>query len=109
MLVVTRGQGYVVDPERRALRELLGDGFIQGAMEVAEAQQLVLHDGVHLTLLGPQGVHWTSRRVSWDGIWELRVENGVVQGLSWDAINEIAVPFQVDLATGVARGGGYQV
>jgi len=109
VLVVAWGEGYVVDPDTRVLRELVGGGFLEGAMEMADARQLVLHDGVHLTLLGADGIQWTSRRVSWDGIWGLRVENGVMQGVSWDAINEIDVPFQVDLATGAARGGGYQL
>ena len=51
------------------------------------------------------GVLWRTRRVSWDGIWDLRAENGRLCGKCWDALNDTEESFSIDVRTGDVVGG----
>jgi hypothetical protein len=104
MIVIAGGQGYLVDPKDRRLVELLGSQ-LKNAMILPEAETLVISDGLRLEGHGKSGVLWRSRRISWDGIWDLRVDAGRLEGTCWDAVNDIAVTFSVDIRTGDLVGG----
>jgi hypothetical protein len=50
--------------------------------------------------LGPTGLMWHTRRLSWDGLDELR-------GLAWSPIDDKWCPFTVELNSGKSTGGSY--
>jgi hypothetical protein len=103
--VVAGGYAYIVnssDPghwfriEQRPVIEL----------KAVTEQQLILFSGFTcITALGPQGVAWTTERLSWEGIRISAVRAGTLQGFGWDALTDKEAPFEVDLKTGKHTGG----
>ena len=73
---------------RRITGNRHGAGLVQGAM------------------LGYVALRRT-RRISWDGIWNLRVEQDRLKGQAWNPFDDSESPFSVDLKTGDVEGGSY--
>ena len=48
--------------------------------------------------LGPKGLVWHTRRLSWDGFDQLRIVDGQLRGLAWAAFEWRE--FRVELSTG---------
>lgn len=108
VLVVSGGHGYVVDPETRALRAEIGGGAIEGACLLDNGASLLMqHQGLFFELLGPRGTVWHTRRLSWDGFTGVTLSQGRLTGQGWDAIRGQWQHFEVDVRTGISRGGGY--
>lgn len=108
LLVVSGGQGYIVDPETRELRAEIGGGAIEGAWVLESGASLLMqHQGLFFELLGPPGTVWHTRRLSWDGFNGVTLSQGRLTGQGWDAISGQWRDFEVDLRTGASRGGGY--
>jgi hypothetical protein len=57
--------------------------------------------------LGETGTLWRSRRISWDGIWDLREVDGRLHGKCWDAVTDCEASFSIDILTGELVGGVY--
>lgn len=108
LIVIAGGQAYVIDPEERCLSETFG-GNISIAFAAPQANLLVLGNGIWLEAWTHTGLRWRSRRISWDGMSDLRLENDKVRGAAWSPIDDCEYPFAVDLATGVVEGGCYDV
>ena len=107
VIVVAHGQAYLIDPERRQLLSVFGGG-IYCVLPIPSAEILVIDNfGLWLEALGKAGFLWRTRRVSWDGINDLREVEGKVCGESWDVVNDCGVPFSVDILTGEAQGRAY--
>lgn len=49
--------------------------------------------------------HWTSERLSWEGLSITAIQGATLHGVGWDAITDKEVPFEVDLLTGKSKGG----
>lgn len=107
-LVIACGEGYLVDPQSHILIDLIGGGFLENALPLPDLDLLILHDGVSLMAIDPTGIRWRSRRVSWDGIWDLQLRDGLIEGLSFDVFTDSDVPFRLDLTTGTVTGGAYR-
>lgn len=75
----------------------------------ASNERLVLQDQTNLTIIGPDGNHWDTKRISWDGLKEIKVKNNIVSGLSYDPMNDADewVPFTYDLDAKILTGGSY--
>ena len=106
LIVIAGGQAYVVDPEERCLFALFG-GELDAALFVPDWNLFVMGNGVWLEAWDSNGMRWRTRRISWDGIWDIRIENGKVRGQSWSPIDDCEYSFSVDLNTGAADGGSY--
>ena len=75
-----------------------------------DAGLLVLAGFTHLAAYGSNGVAWQTRRVSWDGIESVRLnEDGQLVGLAWDAPKGKFVEFEVELLTGHCRRAPYPI
>jgi hypothetical protein len=107
-IVIAGGQAYVIDPEERRLLAVFG-GYINMALAVPSANLLVTDNGVWLEAWDKSGLRWRSRRISWDGMRDLRIENGKIKGEAWSAPDDCEYPFAVDLTTGAVEGGCYDV
>jgi hypothetical protein len=97
----------VIDPEERRLLAFFG-GAIDVALVVPPRNLLVIGcNGIWLEAWENSGLRWRSRRISWDGIRDIRIENGKVKGEAWSPIDNVDYPFEVNLATGAVDGGSY--
>ena len=107
VLVVAGGQGYVVDPETRALVQLLG-GAIESVHVYGQHDLLVLdHQGLAFEAIGRNGRVWRTRRLSWDGFRDVDYGQTEIVGEGWNAIGQQWQPFRVDVRTGLSSGGAY--
>ena len=106
VLVLASGDAWEVDPETRS-----GELVLQGVSALwpvdAPSGFVVDRDGLSFARLGPHGVVWRTRRLSWDGFSGVHVGDHEIRGLAWDAVNNAWLPFEVDLATGASRGGSF--
>jgi hypothetical protein len=104
-IVISSGQGYIVDPDDRARREYLG-GQVEVSIRVPDFG-VILGNGLWFEAVGVGGTLWASERISWDGMQGLTVEGRLLTGESWDPLTDSWVPFELDLATGKSRGGSF--
>jgi len=108
LVVFSSGRGYVVDPRTRQLKEEVGEALLY-VWAVADPPGFVIDDaGVGFIRLGPDGgTYWQTRRLSWDGLKDVVFDAARITGLGWVAAGDMWLPFEVDVATGRSRGGGY--
>jgi hypothetical protein len=105
--VVAGGQGYLIKPDTRSLASTFG-GAIEGVVQYEARRSLVFnHQGLRFESLGPDGVQWTSRRISWDGFGDIVVRGSILSGQAWDALHDIWRAFRLDLETGEVMGGAF--
>ena len=103
--VVARGAGYVVsasDPGCWSLVELTPVMDVRAA---TAAGVLVFASHTDLVAYGENGVKWGTKRVAWSGLKVVMIGDQVLAGEYWDLREEATRRFEVDLATGEARGG----
>lgn len=106
-VVVASGQAYVVDPTNPRTWQSFG-GMITDVIEVTHLNGIVFGNGLWFEFLGPNGVAWKSRRLSWDGMRDLRIENGKIVGKSWTP-DDAWYDFKLSLTDGSAEGGSYPI
>lgn len=105
LIVIAGGDGYLVEPStRRCLRRFGG-----GIKEVFRPRPdlIVCSNGLWMEGIGPSGVVWRSRRISWDGFRAVDVGVDMISGESWTPLGDTWVGFTVDVRTGVVQGGAY--
>ena len=96
----------MVDLKDRHLVNAFG-GQLQEAITLGESNIVVISNGVWLEAQGKEGLLWRTRRISFDGIWDLREEGGRLHGKCWDAANDAETSFSVDIRSGELAGGVY--
>lgn len=109
LIVVARGQGYVVDPKAHQLVSTFS-GDIQHVVPLPELGAIVLSDGLGFEAIKKDGLWWQSPRISWDEIRNIKVEGTILRGeasMPTADGNEWA-PFTVDLMTGQCEDGVYK-
>jgi len=81
-------------------------GWYDGATRTGEL--LVLLTPIDLHAIGAEGVRWWTKRDSWDGMRNVRVDSngGVIKGEAL-ALDDDWTPFEVDLRSGAVKGGSY--
>jgi hypothetical protein len=101
IIVVARGQGYLVDPELRQVVSRFSGG-IQHVVSLPEFGAVVISDGLGFEAIRNDGIWWRSPRVSWDKIRNINIDGTILRG-------EASIPtstgakwstFTVDLMTG---------
>lgn len=107
-VVIARGDLWVVRPEEHTAE--LQFTAIQAAYDVHDPDGWVFdRQGLAFARLGPTGILWHTRRISWDGFDQVTLDKDKVTGLAWSALEDRWFPFQVDLSSGRAAGGSYPV
>jgi hypothetical protein len=106
MVVIAGGDLWIVNPrERTAIRMLPS---LEAILEVHNPEGWVFNrQDIALARLGPNGLMWHTRRLSWDGFDQLRIIQTEISGLAWSPIDDQWHPFTVDLNTGKSTGGSY--
>jgi hypothetical protein len=105
VLVIAGGEVYVVEPTLRRMKEVFG-GAVVKVHELNEGRLFVLdHQGVRFEAVGPNGILWSTRRLSWDGFVDVCIESRRIVGKGWSAPDDTWRTFEVDLATGRSTGG----
>jgi len=105
VVVFARGDLWVIDPVRRMATCLLP--CVESLLEVEEPRGWIMsRQGIALARLGPEGLMWHTRRLSWDGLELLALERGTVTGRA-RGLDDAWHPFQVDAVSGRSRGGSY--
>jgi len=107
LVVVAGGQAYVVEPASRRTTETFG-GALCWSHELPGHELLLFHNGLEFIAYGILGRVWRSRRVSWDGIRVTSVEFPWLRGEATGLKDQEAF-FLVDLRSGEASGGSYEV
>lgn len=103
--VVAGGYAYVVKSGEPAAWFRIEQRPVVELKTVTD-QQLILFSGfTSITALGPEGVAWTTERLSWEGIRISQIRSGTLHGFGWDALADKEVPFEVNLKTGKHTGG----
>ena len=108
VVVVTAGQMYVVDPDARTA--VVVPGVVVNLHEVENPRLLVFDDqGIQFQALGPEGVRWRTKRISWSGFRNVVVNGGKLTAEAGNVTGDVWEGFHVDLRTGRTTGGTYQL
>lgn len=106
VIVVAAGNLWVANPDARTAVRLMDS--IDAVIEVHDPDGWVFGwQGLALFRFGPSGILWHTRRLSWDGLDDLRIVENEVHGLAWSPMDDQWQPFQVDLASGSSTGGSF--
>lgn len=107
LLVIANGACYLMLPDETRPLSVFGVGYSD--LIKADKQRLVLQDQTDLTIIEANGEHWHTERISWDGLKDLKIENNMVTGLSYDPMYDADewVIFSYDLNNKILTGGSY--
>jgi len=105
-LVLARGDLWVVDESSRSAELLLPS--VLSMLPVENPDGWILNrQGLAFARLGPHGLTWQTRRLSWDGFADLKVSGSELAGIAWSAVEDQWYPFSVDLRSGRSNGGSF--
>jgi hypothetical protein len=103
--VVNAGYAYRVATLLPSSYEVIPSLPVKHVLRVPGKDILVFVDYIRLCALGPTGLLWQTRDLSWDGIKLLEVSGTSIRGLGWDSPGNKDVQFVVDVETGQSQGG----
>jgi len=104
-IIISAGDLWVVNPNDRTAQRLLPG--VEAAFEVHDPEGWIYSSqGLALARLGPAGLIWHTRRLSWDGFDQLAISGDEMKGLAWSP-DDRWHPFRVDIRTGISDGGSY--
>ena len=105
-VVIASGDLWIVDPDDRSAELLLS--AIEAALDVQDPDGWIFsRQGLALARLGPTGLIWHTRRLSWDGFDQLTIVGNEIKGLAWSPLEDQWLPFRVDIRTGISQGGSF--
>jgi hypothetical protein len=105
LCVVASGAGYVVAADRPDAWEPVKAIPIIDVRAVPGAGVVVFANYTEMLAYGEGGLKWRTKRLAWDGLRIIAVGDRMLVGEYWDIRTEATQRFEVDLATGEARGG----
>jgi len=109
IVVFAGGQAYIMNPDEQKPKMTFGltiKDVIQG-----NDGSLICSDEIEILVLDNKtGEFWKSKRISWDGIKDLKLINNKLSGLSYDPTNSHQnwSEFELDLETKEVQGGSFQ-
>jgi hypothetical protein len=107
ILVIAYGTCYLMHPDNQKPISVFGVGFSH--IFQASNNRHVLQDQTDFTIIEPDGGHWDTERISWDGFAEVRVNDNVVSGLAYSPMHDTDdwVPFTLNIDTKIVTGGSF--
>ena len=109
VVVLAEGNAYLIDPDSMRLDQHLSEFAVAGYC-VNEAALFVIDcHGIVFEAYDELALRWRTRRVSWDGIERVSWSRRLLTSDTWSAPEQRWVPATVDLGTGRATGGGYDL
>ncbi len=108
IIVIARGQGYVMNPNETKAKDIFG--LTIKSLLVGTDKSLICANDTDIIIVSKTGEVWYTERISWDGIKDLTLQNEIVTGLSFDPMNDENpwVPFQINIQTREIIGGSYR-
>jgi hypothetical protein len=105
--VFANGKCYIMSSEHTKPLDCFGIQF--DTVFISNHHQLLAVDLTSLTVIEPNGEHWDSDRISWDGFKDLTLCEDILSGFSYDPMNAKKpwVPFTFNLKTRLVTGGSY--
>lgn len=104
-LVVSTGEGYLVDPENPEKWQAIPLQPIKGLLVEAQLGVVVLWDFTRFVCIDGEGIRWRSPSLSWDGFRDVAIVGEKVLASAWDAPTDTRIPVQIAVADGTADGG----
>jgi hypothetical protein len=105
-IVIASGYLWTIDLHTRSAVQMLP--AIEAMWQVKNPEGWVFsRQGIALARLGPSGLIWHTRRLSFDGFDKVHIDQHEIRGVAWSPINEKWCPFCVDIQTGKSVGGSY--
>lgn len=107
LLVIACGTCYLMNPNETKPVSVFGIGY--STVLKASDGRLILQDQTELTIIEKDGNHWDTERISWDGLKDLKLDNNIITGLSYDPMNDADewVHFTYDIDAKILTGGSY--
>lgn len=105
-IIIAGGTAYRMDIESKTASEVT---WLADYIEyVAGHNVIIIGNGLWFDALGPSGVIWRSRRISWDGMRSLRSDGQEIHGEAYSPMGPPDwLPFKLDLMSGDVEGGSY--
>jgi hypothetical protein len=107
IIVVARGEGCIVDPERRIILDHMA-GDIKQVISVPTLGFVVFQGLTDFTTIGADSSGWRSPRISWDGFRNVQVHGTELFGEAYTPVSDAWAPFKLDLSTGHCTDGIYE-
>lgn len=104
--VIAGGNGYVVDMNNRKLIEKFGE-ILKGFIVTEKKSEVIHNNSTDLIAYGAQGQLWQTKRLAWDGIRNMKLQDQYIYGEALD-VDDHWVPFRVNLKTGESTGGAFE-
>lgn len=104
VVVVAGGAGYFLDAEAR---QLIREFDVEDLWYLDSQRMFLVTNGLWFEAFDANGVHWQSRRISWDGMRHFELLNASLRGEAYDPFSDDWIPFELNLHTGDAAGGSY--
>jgi hypothetical protein len=106
-IVVSGGAAYVVDVERQQVVEEMTQP-LEHIEYLDDLDRMLLGNGLWFEAISRSGHLWRTRRISWDGMRDLKRVDATLRG---EAYSPVGPPdwytFELDLRTGEVIGGSY--
>jgi hypothetical protein len=108
LIVIAGGTLYIMNPENEKPIKVFGVGFERSFKN--NFGQIVLQNQVDLTIIEKDGSYWTTERISYDGIKNLKVDDNIVRGFSFTptSADDEWNKFILDLNTREIKGGSFE-
>lgn len=108
VIVVAKGEAYVIDLNGRTIRDRIARGDITAAIPLPSLGLVIFQGYVDFTAVGADGSGWISPRISWDGFRNIKVMGTKLAGDAYTPVEDAWVPFTLDLLTGNCTDGVYE-
>lgn len=107
LLVIAFGMCYIMNPEQTKPISVFGVGYLTTFKN--EEGRIILQDEIGLTIVESTGEYWDSERISWDGMKDLKLQDNIVTGLSFDPMHDAEewIDFSYDINSRTVTGGSY--
>lgn len=108
LIVIAGGTLYLMNPENEKPLDVYGVG-IERAFK-SEQNQIILQDQTDLTIIEKNGEYWTTERISYDGIKELKINGNIVSGLAYvpTSDDDLWLEFTLNLENRKVNGGSFE-
>lgn len=105
LLVVAKGDAYIVDVENPTGQEPISVLPVMGVVAIKDAGIVVLYDYTRVDAYDENGRRWRTPSLSWDGIRDVAYDGEHVVGMGWDPAKDKWVPFAINPCDGSYTGG----